>query len=168
MPTDTWPAGSTTSWISFWSLNLQAALHYKKMRGIVEKEYTGSIAQVHFNCNNNFRLQRGWAAEVSGFFNSRNQNDIQEVVDPAGQLSAGISKTFLTNKATLKLAARDIFYTQWMKGLTYFHNATEYFKLTRDTKVLTISFTYRFGKAFKQANRSEGAAKEEIQRVGSG
>ena len=154
--------------VSFWSLNLQAALHYKKMRGFVEKEYTGSIAQVHFNCNNNFRFQRGWAAEVSGFFNSRNQNDIQEVVDPAGQVSVGISKSLFTNKGTLKLAARDIFYTQWMKGLTYFNNATEYFKLTRDTKVLAISFTYRFGKTFKQANRSEGAAKEEIQRVGTG
>jgi len=68
----------------------------------------------------------------------------------------------------LKLAARDIFYTQWMKGLTHFQRATEYFKLTRDTRVVTLSFTYRFGRSFKAMKRSEGAAGEEIQRVGNG
>ena len=90
------------------------------------------------------------------------------MVDPAGQVSIGLSKNIWKNKGTLKLAARDIFYTQWMKGLTYFTNATEYFKLTRDTRVLNLAFTYRFGKAFKTVRRSQGASGDEIQRVGNG
>jgi len=63
---------------------------------------------------------------------------------------------------------RDIFYTNWMKGLTHFTNATEYFKITRDTRVVTLSFSLRFGKLFKTTRHSEGSAGDEIQRVGSG
>ncbi len=55
-----------------------------------------------------------------------------------------------------------------MKGLTQFTNATEYFKVTRDTRVGVLSFTWRFGKAFKTTKRSEGAAGDEVQRVGNG
>ena len=63
---------------------------------------------------------------------------------------------------------RDMFYTQWMKGNTFFPRATEYFKVTRDSRIATVSFTYRFGKAFKTSKRSEGSAGDEIQRVGNG
>jgi hypothetical protein len=74
----------------------------------------------------------------------------------------------MKNKGNLKLAARDLFYTQWMKGFTTFYRATETFKLTRDTRVVTLSFTYRFGKILKAAKPAERAAAEEIQRVGNG
>jgi iron complex outermembrane recepter protein len=55
-----------------------------------------------------------------------------------------------------------------MKVNTDFTLANEYFKLTRDTRVISVSFNYRFGKAFKTSKRSQGAAGEEIQRVGNG
>ncbi|HJW15622.1 MAG TPA: hypothetical protein VJ499_00800, partial [Flavisolibacter sp.] len=63
---------------------------------------------------------------------------------------------------------RDLFYTQWMKGFTSFYRATETFKLTRDTRVVTLSFAYRFGKVFKALKPTERAAGEELQRVGNG
>lgn len=152
----------------WWSLNTQAVLNHKKMEGVIDRAYTARITQLHLNMNNQFRFGRGWTAELSGFYTSKSQHDIQEIVDPSGQVSLGIGKTVLKNKGTIRLAARDLFYTQWMKGNTEFTNADEYFKLTRDTRVGTISFVYRFGKAFKSARRSQGAAKEEIERVGNG
>ena len=156
---------SPTNW---WSVNTQAVLNHKKMEGVIDRPYTAKITQLHLNMNNQFRFGKGWSAELSGFYTSRSQHDIQEIVDPAGQVSLGIGKTILKNKGTIRFAARDLFYTQWMKGNTEFTDADEYFKLTRDTRVGTISFVYRFGKAFKSARRSQGAAKEEIERVGNG
>ncbi|MGZ5286038.1 MAG: outer membrane beta-barrel family protein, partial [Flavisolibacter sp.] len=152
----------------WWSLNTQAVLNHKKMEGVIDRPYTASITQLHLSINNQFRFGKGWSAELSGFYTSKSQHDIQEIVDPAGQISVGIGKTVLQNKGTVRLAARDLFYTQWMKGNTLFTNADEYFKLTRDTRVATISFVYRFGKAFKAARRSQGAAREEMERVGNG
>ncbi|MEP6595460.1 MAG: outer membrane beta-barrel protein [Ginsengibacter sp.] len=152
----------------WWSLSLQTVLNRKKMEGVIERRMTANITQYNINLNSQFRFKRDWNAEVTGFYNSTSQEDIQEIVDPAGQLSLGISKSVLQSKGSLKLAVRDIFYTNWMKGLTHFTNATEYFKITRDTRVATISFTLRFGKAFKTTRRSAGSASDEIRRVGNG
>jgi len=149
-------------------LSSQIILIHKKMEGFIEKNYSATVTQGSLNLNNQLRFQKGWSGEVSGFYTSKSRNDIQEVVDPAGQVSVGIAKTILQNKGTVKLAVRDIFYTQWMKGLTQFTLANEYFKLTRDTRVVALSFSYRFGKAFKTVKRSKGAAGEEIERVGNG
>lgn len=152
----------------WWSLSAQAVLNHRIMEGFIGRQYNEEFTQYNFNLNNQFRLKNGWGAELTGFYTSRGRNDIQEIVDPAGQLSVGVSKIVLNNKGTLRLAVRDIFYTQWMKGFTYFQQATEWFKLTRDTRVVTLSFTYRFGTAFKNNKRSSGAAREEMERVGNG
>ena len=104
---------------------------------------------------------------MTGFYITRNQNDLQEVLDPTGQVSAGVSKQILNSKGTLRLSGRDIFYTQVMAGLTHFESVIEYFSLKRDSRVVTLSFTYRFGKVIKQPKRSGGGATDEINRVGT-
>ncbi|HEV7332467.1 MAG TPA: TonB-dependent receptor [Flavisolibacter sp.] len=152
----------------WWSFSAQVTGVHKEMEGVIDRQLHASINQFELNLNNQFRLKKGWSGEISGFYTSRSQSDIQEIVDPAGQLSLGIAKTVLQNKGTVKLSVRDILYTQWMKGNTYFPNATEYFKLTRDTRVVQVSFSYRFGKTFKANKRSDGAAGDEIKRVGNG
>ncbi|RYY30743.1 MAG: TonB-dependent receptor [Chitinophagaceae bacterium] len=152
-----------TSW---WSLNSQANLYNKKIEGTIWADRQTALTQFNMNLNNQFRLGKGWAAELSGFFVTKEQ-ELQEITDPTGQLIVGVAKQVLKNKGSLKLTLRDIFYTQAMKGDTEFEQAFEYFKLTRDTRVLTLAFTYRFGKSFKGAAKRNGAS-EEMERVGSG
>lgn len=166
----TWGASVAvqTAPASWWSLSTQANVIRKKMEGFIEKDYKATVTQGSLSLNNQFRFRKGWSAECSGFYTSRSQHDIQEVVDPAGQLTLGLAKAVLQNRGTIRLAARDLFYTQWMKGWSQFRLSNEYFKLTRDTRLVSLSFSYRFGKTFKAAQRSEGAAGEEINRVGQG
>ncbi|MGB8193796.1 MAG: outer membrane beta-barrel protein [Chitinophagaceae bacterium] len=151
----------------WWSLSAQATLTHKIIEGQLWKYIRASITQLNLSVNNQFRFKKGWGAELSGFYLTRNQNDLQEVLTPTGQLSIGASKQVLQNKGTVRLTFRDIFYTQVMAGLTDFQQTTEYFKLMRDSRVATISFTYRFGKAIKQQVRRSGAAGEEMERVGT-
>ena len=154
--------------LKWWSFNVQGVINHKKMEGNITKFYSASITQFTMNLNNQIRFGKEWTGEVSGFYASRSQQDIQEVVEPSGQLTAGISKPAFRNKASIRFSVRDIFYTQAMAGLTQFGRANEYFKLIRDTRVCTLSFTYRFGKAYKSNRRTGGAASEEAQRVGNG
>lgn len=152
----------------WWSFSGQATLNHKKIEGVLWKEYKASITQLNMSINNQLRFKKGWGAELSGFYITRAQNDLQEVLDPTGQVSIGFSKQIMQNKGTLRLTVRDLFYTQSMAGWTYFNSVIEYFRLMRDTRVGTITFTYRFGKAMKQqARRNTGAAGEEMQRVGT-
>jgi iron complex outermembrane receptor protein len=152
--------------VKIWSLSLSGSLNHKIIEGEVWSEMRTSYNTVNINMNNQFRLKKGWSFEVSGFFNSGEQ-ELQEITDPSGQLAAGVSKQLLNNKATLKFSVRDIFYTQWMKGFTVFEHATEYFKLTRDTRVANIAFTWRFGKTYKDNRRPNVGVTEESKRMGS-
>lgn len=155
---------SPTSW---WTLTAQALYNYKKLSGFNGNHYTSDINQLNLNTSNQFTMGKRFTGEVSGFYTTRARNDVQERLYPTGQLSAGLGMSVLKKKATLKLSMRDIFYTNAMEGLTQFPNATEYFKIKRDSRVVVLAFTYRFGKTYKTVKRDNGAA-DEMQRVGNG
>jgi iron complex outermembrane receptor protein len=164
-------AASSTLAISpakWWSLTAQAVYNHKQLRGFNGNSYTSTIDQLNINTNNQFNFAKKYTAEISGFYTTRARNDIQELLYPTGQVSLGVGKQVMNKKGTLRLSARDIFYTNAMEGLTQFPNATEYFILKRDSRVVTLSFTYRFGKAYKTTKRTDNSAADEIQRVGNG
>ncbi|HSB93906.1 MAG TPA: outer membrane beta-barrel protein [Flavitalea sp.] len=147
----------------WWSVSLQASVNDKKIEGFVWDERRVSLATFYLNGNNQFKFGKGWTGELSGFFHTSEQ-ELQEITDPTGQLAVGIGKQVMKNKATIKLTGRDIFYTQAMKGNTLFKQASEYFKFTRDSRVVTIAFTYRFGKTF-QTRITSGSATDEMNRA---
>jgi iron complex outermembrane receptor protein len=150
----------------WWQLMIQSNFNYKKLSGYQNVSYVSSIRQLNTSLNNQFRINATTNAEISGFYTTRARNDLQELLYPTGQLSAGLAKTLFKGKGSLKFSARDIFYTQKMEGLTDFPGASEYFILWRDTQVFNVGFSYRFGKPLKAAKRSNGGANEEINRAG--
>lgn len=158
----------TVSPLNWWSITTQAIFNHKQLAGFNGNTYKSEINQLNLNMNNQFSFAKVYTAELTGVYTTRARNDIQELLYPTGQVSVGISKPVLHKKATLKFSARDIFHTNAMEGLTQFPNATEYFKLVRDSRVFTLAFSYRFGKAYKTGKHSEGSAADEAARVGNG
>ena len=153
--------------VKWWSFNGQANYNYKKLDGYQNISYNSSVNQFQFSVNNQFNLNKTLNAEISGYYITKARNDLQELLYPTGQVSAGISKSMLKGKANVKFNVRDIFFTQAMEGLTDFPQAQEYFKLTRDSRLFVLSFTYRFGKPLKAVKRSNGGATDEMKRAGS-
>jgi iron complex outermembrane recepter protein len=150
---------------SWWSISGQVNLNHKRIKGYVWENLEASLTQMNFNINNQFSFDKGWSAEISGFMQTREQ-ELQEITDPTGQLIAGVSKQIFKNKGTLRFLVRDIFYTQAMQGNTIFKQATEYFKIQRDSRAASIAFTYRFGKSAQRATRrNSGGAEDEMKRV---
>jgi outer membrane receptor protein involved in Fe transport len=160
-------ASLSLSPLPWWSASLTAVFNHKQLRGFNGNRYTSTISQLNVNINNQLSFGRGYTGELSGFYTTRAREDIQELLYPTGQVSSGISKTVLKKKGTLKLSYRDMFYTSAMEGLTSFPNATEYFKLKRDSRVVTLSFSYRFGQSYKVTRHEDGAS-EEKERVQNG
>lgn len=151
--------------VSGWNMVLNTIYNHKELDGFVWQPIHASINQLQVSLNNQLRFGKKWTGELSGYFISRNQNDITEVLDPTGQVSLGIGRQIMKGKGTLKLSFRDIFYTQAMAGNTAFQHAHEYFKLTRDTRVATLAFSYRFSKGQKTTQHKSGGAGEEAERV---
>ncbi|GAO41360.1 outer membrane beta-barrel protein [Flavihumibacter petaseus] len=156
----------TTTPVKGWNLVVDATMNHKRFEGFVWKEMEAKITQLNLSINNQFRFNKNWTAELSGYYITKNQNDITEVLDPTGQLSLGVGRQIMKGKGSLKLAFRDIFYTQRMAGNTSFEHAHEYFELKRDTRVAVLSFSYRFAKGQKITSRKSGnSAGEEAERV---
>lgn len=149
----------------WWSATLEGIYNHKIIEGNLWRVFKAKIHQLQLNMSNQFRLGKGWTGEISGFYIGRNQNDIQEVLEPNGQLSVGLAKQVFKNKGTVKLTGRDLLYTIRMEGLTEFERSTEYFIIKRDSRTLTLSFSWRFGKTKSPARRATGGAEDEINRV---
>jgi hypothetical protein len=74
----------------------------------------------------------------------------------------------LKNKGTIRLTARDIFWTQRLKGRTQYGNVDVEMSQVSESQVVTIGFTYSFSKGKKIApvKRTQGSANEEQNRIG--
>ena len=155
---------NATQW---WFFTAQTLYNYKKLEGYVWNNYHSDVHQFNFSMNNQFKIGKIYTAELSGFYTGRARNDLQEILYPISQVVVAAARPVMKKKGTLKLSFRDIFHKNGMEGLTDFENSKEYFWLKRDSRVATLSFSYRFGKPFKTIRRNSGSASDEMQRVGS-
>lgn len=120
-----------------------------------------------FNVNNSFTIGKGWTAELSGWYNYKNVQQLS-LNYPMGQINFGIAKNnLLKGKASLRLSARDPFNWQYYRGLTQYGNIDINIRNRWDNRQYGINFTYRFGKQQGQTRRRT-ATEEEQQRVGAG
>ncbi len=128
-----------------------------------------SAGNLLFNINNQFKFDKGWSAELSGWYRTKGVEG-QILINDMGAASAGIAKQVLKGKGTLKLNVRDIFYTQQASGDINFKNTLAHFRNSRDSRVANISFVYRFGKVAKDTRqrRNNGGANDEQNRVKMG
>lgn len=152
-----------TKW---WNLTAVAVFNYKIIKGVVWEPITAKVAQLNVSINNQFQFKKGWGFEVSGYYQTNSQIDLQETLTPQGELNLGVSKTILKNKGSLKLNVRDITAYQNYSGFSTFENSREPFTVKWDSRVVRLTFSWRFGKAMKPVTRSEGGAADEINRVG--
>ena len=154
-----------TKW---WNLTAVAVFNHKIIKGVVWAPIKAEISQLNVSLNNQFQFKKGWGAEISGYYQTKSQTDLQEWLTPQGELDLGVSKQILKGKGSLKLSVRDITYFQNYSGYSTFQNSYEPFTIKWDTRVARLSFSWRFGKSMKQVNRSEGGATDEIIRAGNG
>ena len=150
----------------WWTAILFTNLNYSKFSGELNNEMINVEAtNLMLNVNNQFKFKKGWSAEISGWYRTKGVEG-QIIINPMGQLTAGVSKQILKDKGSLKLNVRDILYTQQVSGNINFQSTEAYFHNSRDSRVATLTFIYRFGKPIKGVKtRKSGGAGDEQNRV---
>jgi iron complex outermembrane receptor protein len=128
-----------------------------------------SLAATSFivNAIQQFKLNKTLTAEVNGRFRSGWYEGLVKA-KPVGFIGAGLSQQLMKNKATLRLAVRDILFSQQFKGESKYGNVDFDFREIRDTRTVSIGFTYRFskGKKLAAAKRTVDSTNEEQERIG--
>lgn len=151
--------------------NLYTNYNYTKFSGqLYGDEVDIQAGNMLVSMNNQFKFNKGWSAELSGWYRTKGVEG-QILIDPMGALSTGIAKQVLKGNGSIKLNVRDIFYTQKAEGTINFKATEAAFKNRRDTRVVNLTFTYRFGKTQNgngNNNRKRGGANEEQNRVQGG
>jgi hypothetical protein len=155
---------AVTKW---WNLTAVAMYNYKLIKGVVWAPITARVNVLNISINNQFQLKKGWSFELSGYYQTKSQIDLQEWLEPQGELNIGVGKQVLKKKGTVRLSIRDLTYFVNYNGYSTFENSTEPFTVKWDSRVVRLSFSWRFGKQMKAINRSEGGAGDEINRVGN-
>jgi len=152
------------SWFN--SVN-NGTLYYALYRGnLANTNLDNGRPSFNLNSNNTFNLSETWSAEVIGQYRSREIYGFLDV-EPLWSLSAGVQKQLWDKKGSLKLNISDAFYTQKVRARTELTGYTESFYQVRDSRVVNLSFSYRFGQSqVAPARRRDGGAEEEKSRVG--
>lgn len=141
-----------------------ANLYENKYQGeVIGYPLNGKQLTFELNINNHFNFKGGWSAELSGVYATRNREEGQAIALPIGQVSAGISKQLLNNKASLKFNIRDIFYTQTIREIQDFQDVQSTIARARDTRVFNIAFVYRLGKQLKPKANQQTEEQKRIQ-----
>lgn len=151
------------------AINVYANINYKQFKGIintvpVELDNTSAMGNISTQIN----FGKGWKGSVDGFYRTRGLDGVF-IISPIWAANAGLTKTLLKNKATLRIAMRDIFWSQRFTGTVDYANMDSQFRQVRDSRQVSIGFTYRFGKGKTAApRRKTGSADEEKGRVSTG
>lgn len=149
----------------WWSANVFSNLYHKTYTGeIRNKPLAIGLTTVILNLNNQFTLGKGWSAEAGGFVRTKGLEG-QILIHPMGQLNLGIQKQVLNKKGTVKLSAKDVFYTMPFTADFQFDTMDIHIDQSRQTRTVGLSFTYRFGKTSFKARQLKTGAEEEQNRV---
>jgi iron complex outermembrane recepter protein len=153
----------------WWMANLWTNLYKNNYKGIVNGDNISlGATSLQINLSNQFKFTKGWSAELSGFYTSPMVEGVFQI-NSFWKADAGITKTILKGKGTLRLSGRDIFWSQKIKGISRFSNIDAAFQQRRDSRQVALGFTYRFSKGkINNQKRKIGGADDEKSRVKSG
>jgi outer membrane receptor protein involved in Fe transport len=153
----------------WWSINLYGSLYNNKYDGqITGDNINVDITAFSANMSTQFTFNKGWGAEFSGWYNSKDFVSSAILAQPMGMFSLGGSKTILKGKGSIKLNIRDPFYLLRFQGSTVTDQAVTLINTTWDNRRAIITFTYRFGKNTQQIQHKDSGASDEQNRVKTG
>lgn len=154
-----------TKW---WKTFTTVSVFYNNFETVVKGEQIKRSSGGFFgNTQHTFTLGKGWTAEASAFYVSPQiaQEGLFRM-KAMYAINAGIQKTVLDKKGTIRLNVNDIFQTQRFRGTYAVTNSDLTLKTLWDSRQVRLNFTYRFGNSnVKEARNRKTGLEDEQSRV---
>lgn len=155
-----------TKW---WNTMVNFNLYYAHYEGNIANTTLSKGAPAYtLSTTNRFSLPKGFSAELSGWYQSKQVYGYMDL-QAMWMLNAGIQKSIMKNKATVRLNVQDAFWKGYPRATSTYDQYVEDFTARRTSRQVALSFTYRFGNnKIQSARRRSGGAEDEKSRVGNG
>lgn len=149
-------------WQSNWNLNAS----YNQFDGLVNgSQLNRSTPVVTLTSNHSFDLGNEFRVQLNTFNLFPHYASITRI-EEISSVSVGVQKTVMDGKGTIRLNANDIFFNQYPVGVTDFAGIDDSFRSYRDSRYVTLSYTWRFGKqSVRPANRRNSGIQNELNRA---
>ena len=153
-----------------WTMNVFFNVYNNRYRGVVDSTNIDvSFTSFNASFNTQYRFDKGWTAELSGFYYGRDYISGVTLADGRGMFAVGASKKIWKEKGSIRLNLRDPLYLMSFnahsdldKGLTNNHSIW-------DNRRTILTLVYRLGgTAANQPQRRGSGAGDEQNRVGGG
>lgn len=153
-----------TKW---WKLQMYTELTKNKFTAtLYQQNLLNEGTYVYVGPVNIFQINSLWSAELGGNYQSSVYVG-QFVTIPVGSVRAAVAKKILKQKGTVRFSVNDFLYTNQPGGnIKGIQNSTANWKSYLDSRVFTLSFSYRFNKGKSLAQRNTGSSDAERGRVG--
>ena len=149
----------------WWNTNTSITGFDTRYQGDLEDQTIDRGSPSFFaNTTNRFTLGKTTSAELGFQYNHKNVYAVTEVRTMYG-LSLGFQQQLFNKRGTLSINATDLLWTNYPSGLTTFDNVVEDWTAIRDTRVVFVSFLYKFGQGQSPRMRRNTGADEEKNRI---
>jgi len=154
-----------TNW---WNANFSLDASYLRyVAYAVNGNLNKGTQAIIFSSTQYFTISKTISAEISGNYLSPNFDDISQY-KANYNVNAGIGKQLFNNRGSIKLSATDIFNTQRDRSFTNYQNLDLTSTIKRETQIVRLTFTYRFGKiSVKNTTAHHTGNEDEQKRTGS-
>lgn len=150
----------------WWTSSVYVNLYHNQYKGVIDSAVVskGATAMM-LQSTQQFKLGKTLTAELSGFYRTGGVEGVM-VIRSLGAMSLGLSQQVLKGKGTLRLNVNDIFKSEHTYAKSQYGNTDLRFDEMRDSRVVNLGFSYRFGKGKGTGERKRNSAGEEQNRVG--
>lgn len=148
----------------WWTLNFSGVVYNSRLSvKTPDLDTVTAITAYRLNLDNQFHLNNGWDLELSGYYMSRRVDGVLVYLLPAGSLSLGAGKKILKDKATLTFNLNDPF--EWYRPGQTEEASTFTAGITSrpESRYLSVTLSYRFGKPIQQQKRKKNDSGEDEQ-----
>ncbi|UCJ04784.1 TonB-dependent receptor [Chitinophaga pendula] len=155
-------ANGTVPLYKWWTINLYGELMNTYYKGAFFKDgyLDRDLTTVRMTGSSQFRFNKGWGMELSGFYRSSMILG-PAILQPVWQVHFATQKKILGDNGMISLTVRDIFKSWNVKRTIEITHANVSFSNTFDTRLVNLTFTYKFGKMGSSRVRKTGIQSEE-------
>lgn len=150
----------------WWTSHINGSLTYKRFDWMIpEKSFRNEVTTPMIHISNQFALPYGWGAEANGFYSGKIIEG-QMTIKPLWSISLGVRKNLFNDRFSMYIYAQDVFHSSGPR-VTVDSNYLYYTsKEKNDSRIIGISFGYRFNRG-KEIKKSQSDNRiEESKRIG--